>query len=220
MLLTGFMVKFGCTLQRTVDNSWFRHKIFVFDLAPLVPGGSSGGKMFKAIDYNILLGVCCVAAVTAGCLYVFFKSRKSISVLGDININCNCSSKKLFLLAWILALFLCVRTFWATGNIFFNGFFGLFGIFVAIFSLKSFIYLKSCGVYDKGIIIEGVLIEKSRIDEYSSDGVGTLTFYLNDGSRKSVFVTNPSAVGDYIGALDSWKITYLDTEDTEKPTGE
>lgn len=220
MLSTGFMAGSDCTLQRTVDKAWFLQKIFVFDLSPLVPGGSSGGKMFKGIDYNILLGVCCVAAVTAGCLYVFIKSRRNISVLGNININCRCSSMKLFFLAWILALFLCVRTFWAAGNIFFNGFFGLFGVFVSIFSLKSFIYLKSCGVYDNGIIIEGVLIEKSRIDEYSSDGVGTLTFYLNDGSRKSVFVTNPSALGDYIGALDSWNISYLDTEKIEKPTGE
>lgn len=64
------------------------------------------------------------------------------------------------------------------------------------------------------------MIEKNRIYEFSSDGVGTLTFFLNDGSRKSVFVTNPSAVGDYIEALNSWNITYLDTEKNEKPTGE
>lgn len=176
--------------------------------------------MFKEIDYNILLGLCCTIAAVAGCLYVFFKSRKTISVLGNININCNCSSKKLFLLAWILALFLCARTFWAAGNLFFSGFFGLFGVFVSIFSFKSFIYLKSCGIYDNGIIIEGIMIEKNRIYEFSSNGVGTLTFFLNDGSRKSVFVTNPSAVGDYIEALNSWNITYLDTEKNEKPTGE
>lgn len=175
--------------------------------------------MFENINYHLVLGFCCILAAVLGSLYVFFVSRKVFYKLGKINISCNCTSKKLFLLAWILALFLCVRTIWATGSIFFNGFFGVFGVFVSIFSFKSFIYLKNCGIYDNGIVIEGVLLEKKQIDEYSSDGVGTLTFFLQDGSKKSVFVTNPSALGDYINTLEEWKIPYLDSEKTEKPDG-